>query len=98
MFATGFPPHLVLANRIVELENRVNSLDVNVREEITVGNIDIKNVLRGLPEAIKDNMLSNFRIDGVIPITQLQIADMMESMKSQILLAIRKERVEASTG
>ena len=65
MFATGFPPHLVLANRIVELENRVNSLDVNVREEITVGNIDIKNVLRGLPEAIEDNMLSNFRIDGV---------------------------------
>ena len=96
MFATGVPPHLVLANRIVELENRVDCLDVNVRQEINVGNIDIKNVLRGLPEAIKENMLLNFRIDGVIPITQHQIADMMESMKSQILSAIRQDRVDAS--
>ena len=60
MFATGVPPHIVLANRIVELENRVNTLDVNVGKEINAGNIDIKNVLQGLPEAIKNNMLLNF--------------------------------------
>ena len=96
MFATGVPPHLVLANRIVALENRVDFLDVNVRHEINAGNTDIKNVLQGLPEAIKDNMLLNFRIDGVIPITPHQIEEMMESMKTQILSAILQVRVEAS--
>ena len=96
MFATGVPPHLVLANRIVELENRVDCLDVNVRQEVHAGNIDIKNVLQGLPEAIKNNMLLNFRIDGVIPITPHQIGEMMESMKAQILSAILQDRVVAS--
>ena len=96
MFATGVPPHLILANRFVGLETRVDSLDINLRHEIQAGNTDIKDVLQGLPDAVKDNMLLNFRIDGVIPITPLQIGEMMDSMKLQILSAIRQDRVEAS--
>ena len=89
LFATGVPPHLVLANRFVELERRVGCMDVNLTTRIDVMKVEMKTVLEGLPEAVKNNMLQNFRVDGVIPITQLQIADMMESMKSQILAAMQ---------
>ena len=64
-------------------------MDVNLTTRIDEMNVEMRTVLEGLPEAVKNNMLQNFRVEGVIPITQLQIADMMESMKSQILAAMQ---------
>jgi hypothetical protein len=78
MFATGVPPHLVLANRIAEMQAGVD----NLRFEI-IGRLE------RLPEDLKASLLENFRVDGVLPITQLQIADMMNDLKVSLLAAMQ---------
>lgn len=70
MTATGIPPHLILANRMVGMQKDMELL----REEIIIE-------LDGLPNALKACMLENFQINGVIPITR---QDMQEMMKSSI--------------
>lgn len=78
MFATGVPPHLVLANRIEEMQTGVNDL-----------RIEIITRLEKLPEDLKASLLENFRVEGVLPITQLQIADMMNDLKISLLAAMQ---------
>jgi hypothetical protein len=57
MFATGVPPHLVLANRIAEMQTGIDIM----RE-------DIISRIEKLPEELKVSLLENFRLEGVIPI------------------------------
>ena len=78
MFATGVPPHLVLANRIEEMQTGVNDL-----------RIEIITRLEKLPEDLKASLLENFRVEGVLPVTQLQIADMMNDLKISLLAAMQ---------
>jgi hypothetical protein len=70
MSATGVPPHLVLANRIVDMQK---GMDL-IREEVITK-------LDGLPEALKQSMLQNFNINGTVPITHLQVVEMMEKLQ-----------------
>jgi hypothetical protein len=66
MTATGVPPHLVLANSIVHLEE-----DIGVMREVIITKLE------QLPEALKQSMLENFQIDGTVPITRHEMHDMM---------------------
>lgn len=85
MFATGVPPHLVLANSIVGLQRE---LDVLRTEVITK--------LENLPEALKQRMLQNFNVEGTIPITHVQVVDMLSELKTSLensfVTAIRHDR------
>ena len=47
--------------------------------------------LDAVPEAVKDTMLQNFQIDGVVPITHAQVESMMAGMKEVVLSAIRAQ-------
>jgi hypothetical protein len=78
MTATGVPPHLVLANQIVDMQK---GMDV-IRGEV-ISKLD------GLPEALKQSMLQNFNINGTVPITHLQVVEMMEKLQSSIQTTIR---------
>ena len=80
LFATGVPPHLVLANKIVDMQCGIE-----------VMRYDIIARLESLPEQLKMSLLENFRVEGVVPITQTQIAQMMEDLKVSILTAIRQD-------
>lgn len=73
MYATGVPPHLVLANRIVDMQRGMDSI-----REVVISKLD------ALPEALKQSMLQNFQIDGTVPITHLQVVEMMESLRVSI--------------
>ena len=73
MFATGVPPHLVLANRMADMQKGMDSIRLEVISK-----------LEALPEALKQSMLQNFQIDGTVPITHLQVVDMMESLRISI--------------
>jgi hypothetical protein len=66
MTATGVPPHLVLANSIVHLEE-----DIGVMREVIITKLE------QLPEALKQSMLENFQIEGTVPITRHEMHDMM---------------------
>lgn len=85
MFATGVPPHLVIANSIV-----------GIQRELDVLRIDVLTKLENLPEASKQCMLQNFHVDGAIPITHVQVVDMLAGLKSSLetafVSAIRRDR------
>ena len=80
MFATGVLPHLVLVNRVAEMQ-----IGVDIMRE------DIISRIEKLPEELKISLLENCRLEGVIPITQLQIVQMMNDLKISLLNAIRQE-------
>lgn len=85
MFATGVPPHLVLANSIVGMQR-----------ELDVLRTDVITKLDNLPEALKQCMLQNFNVDGTIPITHVQVVDMLSELKTSLensfVTAIREDR------
>jgi hypothetical protein len=86
MSATGVPPHLVLANRIVDMQK---GMDL-IREEVITK-------LDGLPEALKQSMLQNFNINGTVPITHLQVVEMMEKLQSSIETTIQSALLQNQT-
>jgi hypothetical protein len=79
MVATGVPPHLVLANRMTDMQNGVDVL----RNEI-------KSKLDDLPEALKQSMLQNFQVGGTVPITHLQVVDMLTNLQASINASIHE--------
>ena len=83
MSATGIPPHLVIANRIVDLQKDMDSMKYQ-----------IINKLAQLPEALKQAMLENFQIDGTVPITRREMHEMMKTsiddLKNTIETSLRR--------
>jgi hypothetical protein len=77
MFATGIPPHILLANEIVKLRGEVSYLKV-----------EILTCLEQLPEKIKQSMLNNFEINGTVPITHSQVVDMLSGLQDKIVSVI----------
>jgi hypothetical protein len=84
MFAAGIPPHILLANQIIALENSVHNLKVN-----------IINRLEKLPDDLKTVLLENFQINGALPITHTQVIEMMSDLKASLIDAI-KEKTDAN--
>ena len=72
MTATRVPPHLVLANQIVDMQK---GMDV-IRAEI-ISKLDGQ-----------QNMLRNFIINGTVPITHLQVVKMVKKLQSSIQTTI----------
>ena len=68
MTATGIPPHLVIANRIVDLQKDMESMKDQIISK-----------LEQLPAALKQSMLENFQIDGTVPITRHEMHEMMKT-------------------
>ena len=60
--ATGIPPHILLANKIAKLDDKVDSL-----------RLDLMTRLDSLPKELISTMLENFQINGVLPITHAQV-------------------------
>lgn len=85
MFATGVPPHLVIANSVVGVQKELDEL-----------RIEVVSKLDSLPEALKQSMLQNFTVDGTVPITHVQVVDMMADLKvsieTSLVSAIRRDR------
>lgn len=73
MFATGVPPHLVIANSVVGVQKEMDELKIKVMAK-----------LDDLPEALKQSMLQNFAVDGTVPITHLQVVNMLTDLKSSL--------------
>jgi hypothetical protein len=85
MCATGVPPHLVIANSIMGIQKELDEMRIDVIEK-----------MEKLPEALKQCMLQNFQVDGIVPITHVQVVDMMTDLKRSLemsfVTAIRRDR------
>ena len=77
--ATGVPCHLVVAQAVEGLGNEVISL----RQEI----LSLKDTI---PESVKNKILENFNVQGVVPLTRNDVDTMLVEMKDAILAAIRQ--------
>ena len=68
MTATGVPPHLVLANKMVDMQRDM----CDMKDQIIAK-------LEQLPEAMKQSLLANFQINGTVPITRNEMQEMIST-------------------
>jgi hypothetical protein len=79
--ATGLPPHIMLANEIVNLETEFTKL-----KECLLSKLDT------LPDELKTALLANFRVDGVLPLTVDQVNAMLQAMSANIIETINNNQ------
>lgn len=84
MRATGIPPHIVLANEIVEVRSALAA----VRTEL-IAKLD------NMPGAVAMHMRQEFAIDGVNQVTRSEVEQLVRSMEATLLTAIAAMRTEA---
>jgi hypothetical protein len=75
--ASGIPPHILIANEIVKLRN-----------DMTERHLEIVERIDEMPAKVKELMLANFTVNGVVPITSQQVSEMMDGLRSSLLNAI----------
>ncbi len=75
--ATGIPPHVLLANEMVKTRRDLNDFKTIVIERF-----------ERIPEEVKQVMLDNFRIDGIVPLTPSQIHSMFSDMEARFVATI----------
>ncbi len=79
--ATGVPPHLVIAARLVQVDAKLAAIEETLLERITQ-----------LPGEVKKAILDNFRVEGVIPMTHSEIevvvSNIVERSHQRLLTAV----------
>ena len=79
---TGIPPHVLIANEMVK-----------VRSEMEDMKTDIMSRIEDLPEKVRDTLLENFSVRGVLPITvstvNSMISDLKETYKSISMISMQ---------
>ena len=78
--ATGIPPHILLANEIAKVDEKLESVKATLIAR-----------LETLPEQLKAVMLENFQINGVLPITHSQVVSMISNLENTILNAMQQQ-------
>jgi hypothetical protein len=82
--ATGIPPHILLANEIAKVDQKIDDMKVALMSK-----------LEALPDELKNTMLENFQINGVVPITHNQVVAMMSELQQTLLNAIQQQSQSA---
>ena len=76
--ASGIPPHILLANEICGLRTYLTTF----KDQIIVK-------LDALPDVIKESLLRNFQINGVLPISREDVQGMILLSTETVLAAIQ---------
>jgi len=79
--ATGIPPHVVLANRMALMQDEIHDLRGELHKAI-----------EELPPKVRDEIVNNMTIEGVVPITPAQINGIMANFRDEVLVAIQNSR------
>ncbi len=86
--ATGVPPHIAIAMSLAKLEMRMEFLhDVVIAK------------LNSLPIELKTELMKNFQITNVTPLTEEKVKEMMASMETRLvesMLEIRTSIIESN--
>ena len=78
--ATGIPPHILLANEIAKVNDKVENM-----KETLMSRLD------SLPAELKVVMLENFQVNGVLPISHSQVVSMISNLEQTILNAMQQQ-------
>ncbi len=68
--ATGVPPHIMLANELLKVNNRLDSIEENVSNKLNVIEDNILAKISELPLLVKENIMRNFEINGAVSVTE----------------------------
>jgi hypothetical protein len=83
MTATGVPPHLIIGNTVVGLQNEMKEMKVQVLQK-----------LDQLPQSLKEAMLTNFQVNGAVPLTrqdmEVMFGSSMDAITAQMEEMIRR--------
>lgn len=78
MTATGVPPHLVLANCMVDMQREMCTM----KEQIIAK-------LEQRPEALKHYLLENFQVNGTVPITRNEMQELISTSIDSLRTSIQ---------
>ncbi len=92
MIASGIPPHLVTAGRLASLEREIATLQKTVTEGLDKNLAKVLESVAELPNKLKDEMLRNFVVDGVTPVSRDDFKALAQSLVDQV-----KELVQSTT-
>jgi hypothetical protein len=90
MQATGIPHHLIIQSQIIELQNRVAQLEERVLNDSKERGEKILEKLDKLPLAVKDSILSNFVVDGVVPVNMNDIRTLLDINNKEIMEELKR--------
>ena len=94
MHATGIPSHLAVAHQVDRLRADVNNLRTVIMDALNEFREENNAAHENLPLRLKDSMLDNFIVNGVIPITMQTFQNSLGQFKDDILLRM-DDRINA---
>lgn len=98
--ATGIPPHVLIANEIAQLRSefgdQLREHRLAVISKLDEQRVEFNGKLEELPMKLKECLLQNFAIEGIVPITAEQVVSMISSVQTNILAAMQ-EQAEATS-
>lgn len=86
MHATGIPSHLAVAHQVDRLREDVNNFRTHLMDAITEFRDENNAAHENLPNRLKDSMLENFVVNGVMPLTVQNFQNSLGELKDDILI------------
>lgn len=86
--ATGIPPHLSLIEEIYNVLKEVKDLGASMTTMKSQLHAKLNSLVEDLPQQLSQHLLSNFQIEGAIPITFGQVQTLVTNMQLQIMKAV----------
>lgn len=75
--ATGIPPHIVLANEIVEVRTELKSMRYELIDRLC-----------RMPEAVANTMRDQFTIEGAVQLTRNDVQSLITELEQRLLASI----------
>ena len=86
MTATGIPPHILLANELAATRGELEEIRRVVLQK-----------LQEVPDRVKECLLENFQVGGVVPITVSQVTSMISTLEERLVAAIIQQGAQQRT-
>lgn len=87
--ATGIPPHLSLIGEIYAVLKEVKDLGNSMTEMKSQLHARLNALVEDLPDQLSQHLLSNFQIEGAVPVTFGQVQTLVTNMQLQIMTAVQ---------
>jgi hypothetical protein len=84
MKANGIPPHMLISNRVLSVETRIEALSKTMQ----IDKNEIIEKIGALPRSVCEEMLNKFQINGAVPFTREMMIETMDGYFSEFRLTL----------